>query len=160
MEIPQSSSAPQLSVTSCCCCCEPSLILESSWNEKSRTESNKIRLERLTCVVVTRSDDSSTLKLLQNLRVLKPDWPPVLSEALYPHPFREFKLLNKEEVYNLDMTRFKRRCLEAYYSQHIWLESEQHCGMNKHTCRRAIIQFKEWIQYYRIQSRIRHTLIR
>jgi hypothetical protein len=36
----------------------------------------------------------------------------LVSEVSYPHPWREFKLLKREEVYNFDKIRFKTRFLE------------------------------------------------
>ena len=35
----------------------------------------------------------------------------LFSEVSYPHPWREFKLLKREEVYNFDVMKFKRRYL-------------------------------------------------
>ena len=54
-------------------------------------------------------------ELLANLKprlLLKSNSPSLFSEVSYPHPWREFKLLKREEVYNLDVMVFRRRCLE------------------------------------------------
>ena len=37
--------------------------------------------------------------------------PSLFSEVSYPHPRREFKLHKREEVYNFDVMKFKRRNL-------------------------------------------------
>ena len=44
--------------------------------------------------------------------VLKSNSPLLFSEVSYPHPWREFKPLKREEVYNFDVMKFKRRYLE------------------------------------------------
>ena len=42
---------------------------------------------------------------------LESNSPSLSLDVSYPHPLREFKLLKREEVYNLDVMVFKRRCL-------------------------------------------------
>ena len=72
----------------------------------------------LTGGIVVTTDVRSTIDwgLLANLKprsVLKSNSPSTLfSEVSYPHPCREFKLLKREEVYNFDVMKFKRRYLE------------------------------------------------
>ena len=56
--------------------------------------------------------DSELLANLKPRSVLKSNSPLLFSEVSYPHPWREFKLLKREEVYNLDVMVFTRRCLE------------------------------------------------
>jgi hypothetical protein len=70
----------------------------------------------LTGGVLMTTDFSSTVdwELLANLNprsMLKPNSPSLSSEVSYPHPWREFKLLNREEVYNFDVMQLKRRYL-------------------------------------------------
>ena len=38
----------------------------------------------------------------------------LFSEVSYPHPWREFKLLKREMVYNFDSMKLKIRCLGEY----------------------------------------------
>jgi hypothetical protein len=75
----------------------------------SRHDGEKNR--RLTDGAAMTTDVPSTVdwELLANLKprsVLKLS---LFSEVSYPHPWREFKLLRKEEVYNFDVMQFKRR---------------------------------------------------
>jgi hypothetical protein len=69
-------------------------------------------------VVIMTTDVRSTIvrEMLANLKlrsesVLKSKSPSLVSEVSYPHPWREFKLLKREEVYNFDVMTLKRRYL-------------------------------------------------
>ena len=83
-----------------------------------------IRLKKnrgLTGGVVVMTTDVRSLaavdsdwELLANLRpklVLRSSSPSLFSEVSYPHPWRAFKLLKREEVYNFDVMKCKRRYL-------------------------------------------------
>ena len=53
-------------------------------------------------------------ELLANLKptsVHKSNSTSSFSEVSYPHPWREFKLLKREMVYNFDATKLKTKCL-------------------------------------------------
>ena len=58
--------------------------------------------------------------LLANLKpksVCKSNSTSLSSDVSYPHPWREFKLLKREMVYNFDAMKLKTKCLEK--SQHV-----------------------------------------
>ena len=90
------------------------------------------RENRLTGGAAAIIDVWPVVELLANLKPLSMPNSNVFSEeASYPHPWREFKLLKKEDVYNLDVTKLKMRYLErknivnvllALSSKHIWNE--------------------------------------
>ena len=68
---------------------------------------------------MTTADVRSTVDwevlALANLKpdsLFKSNSPSLFSEVSYPRPWREFKLLKREVVYNFDVMTFKRRCLE------------------------------------------------
>ena len=42
------------------------------------------------------------------------------SEVSYPHPWREFKLLKREIVYNFDAMKLKIKCLEKVSMLSFW----------------------------------------
>jgi hypothetical protein len=64
----------------------------------------------------TEDVSSTDWELLTNLKprsVLKSNSSSLFLEVSYPHPWREFKLLKREEVYNFDVMKFKRRYLKG-----------------------------------------------
>ena len=66
--------------------------------------------------VITDVRSTVDWELLANLRlmprsVFKLNAPSLFSEVSYPHPWREFKLLKREVVYNFDNIILKRRYL-------------------------------------------------
>lgn len=72
------------------------------------------RIEELTGAVMTNDVRSTDWELLTNLKprsFRNSSSFKLVSEASYPHPRREFKLLKREEVYNFDVMKFKRRYL-------------------------------------------------
>ena len=68
-------------------------------------------------------DDRSSVdwELLANLKptsVHQMNSTSSFSEVSYPHPWREFKPLKRERVYNFDAMKLKTKCLEKK-NQHI-----------------------------------------
>ena len=59
-----------------------------------------------------RSTDWGLLANLKPMPVLKSNSSSLFSEVSYPYPWREFKLLKREVVYNFDVMKFKRRYLK------------------------------------------------
>ena len=63
-----------------------------------------------------RSESSVDWGLLANPKpksVLRSNSPSLFSKVSYPHPWREFKLLKREVVYNFDATKSKARYLRG-----------------------------------------------
>ena len=74
---------------------------------------------RLTGGVVMTTDDRSSVdwELLANLRptsVHQMNSTSSFSEVSYPHPWREFKPLKRERVYNFDAMKLKTKCLKKF----------------------------------------------
>lgn len=93
-----------------------------SWNDGvSVSGHDEIKNRGLTGGVVMTTDVRSTVvwELLENLKprsVFKPNSSSLLfAEVSYPHPWRELRLLKREDVYNFAVTKFKRRYLELYF---------------------------------------------
>ena len=79
----------------------------------------KKRNRGLTGGVLMTTDVPSSVdgELQANLKprsVIELDSPSLSSEVSYPHPWREFKLLKREVVYNFDVIKFKRRFLDFF----------------------------------------------